>query len=322
MRVSSVFADSGLGTTGSAAAPTSVSVGVVAICGPERLDLCLAALRDQKEAPPFDVVVVYDPALRGIEEIAAEYGARAVSNAGQRTPLELASRAISETTGDLVLLTEDHCIPAPDWVRTMCDAQGPGRAVVGGRVEIRPDAGPVDWAFYFVDFFRYAAPVERGPSPSLTVCNAAYSRAHLEAIRGTWSTIFHETAVNEALREHFGDLWLEPESEVAMRRHVTFREAVRERYAFGRLFGCTRLDFCSRAKRLFYVATATLLPFLLLGRMAHKGLGAAALRGPFLHAAPALVALVLAWSLGEWLGYLTRRRPGSLVAAQERAPSA
>ena len=101
-----------------------------------------------------------------------------------------------------------------------------------------------------------------------------------------------------------------------MHRHVTFREAVRERYAFGRLFGCTRLNFCSFGKRLYYILFAPALPFLLMSRMTSKG-WTPRLRREFVRAFPTLVVLACAWSIGEWLGYLTRREPGSLVAAQE-----
>jgi len=295
----------------------TVTVAVVAICGPVHLERCLAALEAQVDGVEFDVVVIADPELQGLEDVAARHGARFVTNAGQRTPLELASRAIQQASGDLVLLTEDHCIPEPNWVAAMRAAQHPGRAVVGGRVEVRSGVSAVDWAFYFVDFFRYAAPVAEGPSPTLTVCNAAYKKHELERIRDNWEVYFHETAVNEALRQRFGDLWLTPSSAVAMHRHVTFREAVRERYAFGRLFGCTRLNFCGPGKRLYYVAFAPALPLLLMGRMARKG-WTPRLRRAFVRAFPTLVVLALAWSFGEWLGYLTAREPGSLIAAQER----
>jgi hypothetical protein len=240
-----------------------------------------------------------------------------VSNQGQRTPLELASRAILESTGDLVLLTEDHCVARPDWVRRLCDAQRPDRAAVGGLVETGADVSPVDWAFYYVDFFRYGRPVPEGPSPSLTVCNVSYRRAYLDEIRPVWEIFFHETAVNDLLRKRFGPLWLTPVAEVSMRRHVRLFDALYERYAFGRLFGCTRLEFATTARSAFYTIFAPALPLLILGRMAKKAVKAPRTLGRFLTALPALTLMVLAWSWGEWLGYITRCRPQSLVVAQE-----
>ncbi|MGH7476597.1 MAG: glycosyltransferase [Longimicrobiales bacterium] len=296
----------------------SITVAVVAICGPAHLRRCLDALALQEQAPRFDLLVVYDPHLDGIEGVQAEYPTvRMIANEGQRSPLELAARAVREATGDLIVLTEDHCVPAPDWVRRLCDAQAPGRAAVGGSVEALEGASPVDWAFYYVDFFRYMKPVRQGPSPSLTVCNVAYRRELLQAVSPLWQRIFHETAINDALRQRFGSLWLEPAAEVRMRRNVRFADAVYERYAFGRLFGCTRLDFGSTADRLYYALLAPALPLLLLARMARRALPHPQARKRFLRALGPLAAMVLAWSWGEWLGYLTRRRPTNLVVAPE-----
>lgn len=296
----------------------SITVAVVAICGAAHLERCLRALRTQEHAPPFDVLVVYDPSLTDVPALRAQYPhVRMVSNQGQRSPLELAARAVQLATGDLVLLTEDHCVPRPDWVRRLFDAQANGRAATGGRVETDPEATPVDWAFYWVDFFRYSEPVTAGDSPTLTVCNVAYRRAYLDAIRPLWSSIFHETAINEALRERFGALWLVPEAEVRMRRNVRFGDAVYERYAFGRLFGCTRLEFAGPGRRLYYTLFAPALPLLLMGRMARKAFSAPQHAKAFVRALPPLTIMVLAWSWGEWLGYLTQRRPRSLVVAPE-----
>ena len=74
------------------------------------------------------------------------------------------------------------------------------------------------------------------------------------------------------MRARVGELWLEPDAEVTMGRHVEFGHALYERYAFGRLFGCTRLLFAPR-KRLFYCLFAPALPLILIGRMARKALG-------------------------------------------------
>lgn len=299
-------------------APPRVTVAVVGICSARHIQRCLESLARQQGAPPFDVVVAYDPHLQGVEELAPRFPAvRFVSNAGQRNPLELASRALKEASGDVLLLTEDHCVARSDWVRTLAMAhETPGRSVIGGVVEIADGASATDWAFYFVDFFRYARPVARGGSSTLTVCNVSYKKEQLAAIRETWDVYFHETAINDALRTRFGELVLEPEAEVTMGRHVEFGDAIYERYAFGRLFGCTRLLFVPD-KRLYYCLFAPALPVILLGRMASKALRSRRLAKDFLRSLFPLTVMVLWWSWGEWLGYLTRKHPKSLVVAPE-----
>lgn len=297
---------------------STVSVAVISASGEPYLARCLAALRSQRGAPAFEIVVVCDPCIPGIDTVLRRHpDARIVVNEGQRTPLELASRAVRESRGELILLTKDHCVPGPDWVRTMVEAQREGRAAVGGRVEITPDASTADWAFYFVDFFRYAGPVAAGSVPSLTVCNVAYKLAELQAILSTWDKAFVETEVNAALCTRFGTLWLHPASEVTLDRHVTLRAAVKERYALGRLFGCSRVDRCSPGWRLVYVLFAPVLPLLLLGRMARVALRSRRHAGAFLRSLGPLTVIVLARSWGEWLAYLTGRPPARWSTRQE-----
>ncbi len=297
----------------------SVTVAIVAICSAEHVERCLAALNAQVGAPPFEVVVVFDPHIDGMPALRARYpGVRMVANAGQRSPLELAARAVRESASDIVLLTEDHCIPSLHWVARLCAAvQLPGRAAAGGTVLTEPGVSGLDWAFYYVDFYRYGRGATAGPASSLTVCNVAYLRRLLDAIAPLWSSIFHETAINEALRSRFGDLWLITDAPVRMRRRVRFADATRERYAFGRLFGCTRLEFAGRRRRWAYVLLSPALPLLLLGRMAARAARTRPTSREFFRGLPALTVLVVAWSWGEWLGYLTRRRPRSLVVAPE-----
>jgi hypothetical protein len=51
--------------------------------------------------------------------------------------------------------------------------------------------------------------------------------------------------------------------------------------------------------------------------MTAKALRSPSLTRAFLRALLPLVAMVLCWSWGEWLGYVTKRRPRSLVVAPE-----
>lgn len=297
----------------------SVSVAVIGICGAAHLDRCLVALASQEGAPEVELVVVYDPALEEIPSLRPKWPhVRMVANEGQRSPLELASAAVRECQGDLILLTEDHCIPSANWIEKIVSGFAPGRAAVGGGVDVANRVGALDWAFYFVDFFRYSRLGQAGPSPSLTVCNVGYRRRDLLSIAPLWQEIFHETAINNELSRRFGTLWFSPDARVEMKRQVATRDALYERYAFGRLFGSTRLTFASRAMRLVYLVGSPLLIPLLLFRMATTALPDPNLRPRFLRSLPALIALATSWSIGEGLGYLTGKRPKRLTVAPER----
>jgi hypothetical protein len=174
------------------------------------------------------------------------------------------------------------------------------------------------WAFYYVDFFRYMSPASAGDSPTLSVCNVAYHGSHLEAIRDLWKNGFLETEVHNALRDKFGPLEICPDAIVRVRRNVSFGDAVYERYAFGRLFGSARVANVPSGRRAYFALFAPALPVLLMARMTAKAASSRAARGMFVKALPSLLTMVGAWSWGEWLGYVTRKRPARITTAPER----
>ncbi|HVF40236.1 MAG TPA: hypothetical protein VM939_10075, partial [Gemmatimonadaceae bacterium] len=118
-------------------------------------------------------------------------------------------------------------------------------------------------------------------------------------------------------QERFGSLYLEPAAEVHVRRTVSFKDAVYERYAFGRLFAATRVAYAGAGRRVYYMIFSPALPILLMGRMTAKALKSKDSLPMFIRALPSLLSMVFAWTWGEWLGYLTRRRPRRITTAPE-----
>ena len=299
-----------------------VTVVVIVICGGRHTERCIRALLEQRDAPPFDIVVAHSPSLPGISNLLQPFASvRGVVEPGKHTPMDLAALGLREAHGETVLAIEDHCVPEPDWIRVLSRAVTPDRGAVGGTIE--PDArlSPLGWAFYYVDFFRYMRPVVEGPAHSISHCNVAYRRAALEAIRSSWEGGFHETAAHETLRRRFGALWLIPDATVHMGRNVALPAAIRERYQLGRLYGARRLEFASPAKRFLFALAAPALPVLLLARYATKAVQRMDILRQFIRCLPDLAVLTLAWSWGEWLGYLTRRAPETIAFASEVAPA-
>jgi hypothetical protein len=285
----------------------AVSVAVVGMGGAEALRACLDALARQRGVPALEVVVTHDPGLPGMAAAAASFPAvRVVPNHGQRSPLELASRAILNTRGAVVLVTKDYCVPHPDWARTLVAALEDPWAAVGGPVDIDPGASATEWAFSFIDFYPYSSPVPAGVAATLSVCNAGYRRADLEALALEWRTHFQEQAVNQALVAQRGQpLGLVPEAPVTLVRRVALLEALRERFALGRVFAAKRLEYTSPTRAWGYRLGAPLLPAVMVGRMAGKARHSQALLRTFARALPPLSALVAARAVGEWLGYVT-----------------
>ncbi len=300
----------------------AITVVVVAICSIPQLRRSLQALELQEIDQSYEVIVAADSRFTGLNELEAEFPAMTfLQKHGCDTPIELTTLGLDAAKGERIVLTEDSCVAKADWLATISGTPWEGRGAVGGVVEATPGISAAMWAFCYVDFFRYMNPVAEGTAPTLSVCNVAYHMSHLTSVRDLWRDGFHETVINGALSERFGPLWLSQRAEVQVKRDVTFGDAVYERYAFGRLFGATRIAREGIGRRLYYAAVSPALPFLLMARMTGKAREDKALMSRFLRALPAILTMVAAWSWGEWLGYVTARRPARITTAPENLRS-
>lgn len=299
--------------------PPELSIALVGICGVHDIRRCLDSLLLQEGVPTPEIVLAYDPGLRAVDELQADFPTvRFVVNQQETSPLQLASRAVRETTGKYVLLTEDHCIAAPGWAKAMWqELKSEACGAVGGTIDIRDSANRTDWAFFFVDFFRYARPVNVQVSPTLTVCNVGYRREDLDRLNVSWAPLFLETTVHDSLRDDVGPLHLCSKANLTMQRHVTLPSAVKERYVFGRLFGASRMKFTKPMDKWKFRFGAPLLPALLMRRMSEKALSNSELRGHFIKSIGPLSLMIMAWSVGEFMGYWTETHPEDLSVAQE-----
>ena len=297
-----------------------LSVVVTIVDAGDALGRCLAALASQRDPPVMDVIVPWDDTVRGTAALATRFPAfrflamghvptaRAASGAAGQHELfdRRRSCGLAAATGDIVAILEDRGVPRPDWARTLMriHAELPN-AVVGGAIENGHDA-LLNWAVYFCDFGRYHLPIEAGPRDWVSDVNIGYKRRAIEQTRNLWQVRYHETTVHWALQRAGETLYLSPELVVdQMRGPVRFRTLIGERFAWGRLFAYTRAREAGFPKRAALAVTAPLLPVLLFARHARLQLTKPLTAGKFLNASPVVFALLVAWSLGEALGYIT-----------------
>jgi hypothetical protein len=288
---------------------------------------CLRALETQPGAPAMEVIVPHYPAPE-VAAAAREFpSVRFLEIQGLKTFRrdtpgrehhdELRARGLAAARGAIVGLLEDHGVPDPDWCARAVQAHAQAFDGVGGAIENAVDRA-LNWAVYYCDFLRYQNPLPAGESASASDANLAYKREALERVRPVWQEIFHETAVNGAIRAGGGKLALCPEMVVRQNRGaLRLGTALRERLIWGRSYAGTRSALVGGPKRIVLALLSPVLPVLLLARMflnaKRKGRGLA----PFLRALPYTAALVVSWSLGEIAGYLTGRAGSSGAPAAE-----
>lgn len=282
---------------------------------------CLSRLVPQAQLPTVEVIVPYDSTVNTIGALGPRFPqVRFVDMGVVRTrsrPAALGvahelydrrtARGLTEARGDIVALLEDYGAPDTDWCHQVLAAHRLPYGVIGGAVE-HEGRGAFNWAVYFLDFGRYQLPLEEQPSEYLTDVNVTYKRACLEPIRHLWSERYNEVTTHWALARQGVGLWLRPQLVVREDRgQLALRPLLRERLAWGRLFGATRVRELTPGARLIYIATSPLLPLVLLGRISRRVMARRRNRMHLLLAFPHLILLTVAWCLGETVGYLTRR---------------
>lgn len=273
---------------------------------------CLDALASQVDAPPFEVIVPHTAAVDGLDAVRARFPdirflpvPDVVARVGGREHHDvLRARGMAVARGEIVGLLEDHARPHPRWCASVADAHRGPYAAIGGAIENGIDR-PLNWAVYFCDFGKYQNPVPAGETAFASDANVTYKRDALEAVRPAWQQAFREVVVNGALKDQGRTIALDPTIVVYQnRRGLGLREAVHERFVWGRSYAATRRASLSLLTRLAFTALSPVLPAVLLLRMARISHG----RGSFpcfVRALPATVLLLATWSAGEGLGYLT-----------------
>jgi hypothetical protein len=281
------------------------------------LEGCLEALSQQQNPPTMEIIIPHHRNVDGIEELSERFPtvvflpvpnvsiAHRRAGGGREHHDLLRSHGLKIATGEVVTLLEDYARPDPVWSANIVAAHRNPWAAVGGAIENAIDR-PLNWAVYFCDFGKYQNPLPVGPTPFASDINTSYKRAALEAIRPVWSDSFREIVVNGALIERGEGVVLEPT--IVVRHHRTdlgLFFALRERFIWGRSYAVTRSTIIGKTRRYLYAVLSLSLPFLLLARMARTTWSRGRNSAAFLRAVPHLVPLLIFWSLGEMVGYLS-----------------
>jgi GT2 family glycosyltransferase len=142
----------------------------------------LDALAAQRDAPPFEVVVVDDASTDDTaSRIAATaperpYSLRVLRQEAATGPAGARNRGWRATHAGLVAFTDDDCVPASDWLRRLVaglDGADLAAGVTTFPVEQADRIGT--WSYWMED---------DGESGHYSTCNVAYRRAVLEAVDG------------------------------------------------------------------------------------------------------------------------------------------
>jgi GT2 family glycosyltransferase len=288
------------------------TLSVVVASNRERalLDACLSSLLPQCAQQGAELIVARASSPNEVGALArAMPQVRFIAAPRDATIPQLRGIGMAEATGDIVALTEDHCIADEHWVEVILRHAMEGADVVGGGMGNAQRSRAVDWGAYFAEygFFAPSRPNSDGGAPLLTAANVAYSRRVLDEVvawarRGEWENVAHDRLLARGSILRFART-----AEIFQNKSYRFGDFCLDRFRHGRDYARRRLAEEPFAHRWLLLAATPLLPFLLTGRVARAA-------GPtrwatFLRALPATFAFLTAWSVGEAAGYLLGPAP-------------
>ena len=299
----------------------SPTISVVVASNRERalLATCLASLIPQCERASAQLIVARaaEPA-----EIAAlnnaTPGVRFLAAPPSASIPQLRGLGMAEATGDIVALTEDHCVADEHWVETMLQNAQDSADVIGGGMGNAQRERTIDWAAYFAEygFFSNTRPARlSGERPLLTGANVAYKRHVVSEViewarQGEWENVAHSRLLAQGSAMRFIG-----SAAVYQNKNYRFGEFCVDRYEHGRDFARKRLVEEPGSSRWMLLCVSPLLPPLLTWRVAQAA--GPARWSTFLRALPATFAFLTAWSVGEAIGYL--RGPAAALSAEPAA---
>jgi GT2 family glycosyltransferase len=294
--------------------PPHLSVIIAAMSGCHYLERCLAALAAQANASPVEVIIVQgegkDEDLDRAHQIATlvkeQYPwAQLIRRPAPVTLAQLRAAGIGCAAGEIIALTEDHCIPAADWCAALVNVHAAQpAAAIGGAVDNAAVPRLIDWAVYWCEYSPFASPLAEGPAAGLAAANVSYKRDALQRIGALAAVSYHEGAVHARLAAAGESIWCEPRLHVWHRKQFTLVSYCRERFAYSRWYSGAQRGGQSPLRRLLFLGAMPLLPFLLLLRLARRTQGRPAERRRFVAALPYLLIFSCVWAAGEAVGLL------------------
>lgn len=284
----------------------SVLIGRVSTEDGDRVLQTLTSLHDNQGTTACEVIIVDRLQDAVSSEITLRYPLVTILQCPTHTPLpEMRTIALGAASGELIAVTEDHCVPDKNWLAEVEKAfSGEGIVAVGGSVENGVKDTAFDWATFLCEYSYFSPPVVEGETTVLPGMNVAYLASSLadvpreRLLAGFWETTVHPLLLGE------GKKFISRNAiKMYHCKKFSFGLFARQRYVYSRYYAGIRFQKSQFLHRILASFASVLLPPLLLWRIS-KAASGKRLTAEFMSALPSLSALVVIWSFGEIVGYI------------------
>jgi hypothetical protein len=231
----------------------------------------MGALRAQTAREALELVIVAPAASAlssGMAELDGFCGYCIVEVGIVRTVAEAKAVGVRHATAPVVVMTEDHSLPAPGWAQALIDAHGQGFEAVGPAVENGNPESLISWADFIIGYGPWFDPPAAGEVEDLPGHNSSYKRELLLEYKGRLvDMLAAESTMHQELRAHGRRLYLEPRARTF---HANFTRLLPWMFYLlrsGRMYAAQRAESWSPARRGAFGAGSFLIPLVRLRRL-------------------------------------------------------
>lgn len=97
----------------------SVSIIIPTFNGAARIEACLKALLDQVPSRNVEIIVVDDGSIDNLPEVIQRYPSVRLLSQANAGPAAARNRGALEASSEIILFTDDDCVPMPGWLAAM-----------------------------------------------------------------------------------------------------------------------------------------------------------------------------------------------------------
>ncbi len=284
---------------------SKISVVIPSVSGLPVIAECLDALARQRGGVEAEVIVV-DRCRNGTATMIAERfpWVDLLTRDEQQGIPQLRAAGIERATGEIVVITEDHCIAPDNWFEEILKAHDSGYMVVGGAVENGSVRRITDWASFFCEYSQVMPPVPSGEVKNIPGNNASYSREVLLGVAEDVKQNCWEYYLHEDLRSRGFRFLSSPGIIVTHKKEFGILFFLAQKFHYSRSFAAMRITQLTGSGRLLYICATPVLPLLLLWRVCREVMRRKKHYKELILSLPLLSLFGVSYACGELAGYL------------------
>lgn len=177
-------------------------------------------------------------------------------------------KGIMESEAPVVVITEDHCFPAPGWAEALVEAHKGPWAAVGPAIGLVNRHCMKSWANYFIQYAPWMRPTEGGVADDIPGHNSSYKKNILMQYGDELESMMDfEYVLHKDLQKKGFQIYLEAKAEAYHLFMTLNKPFFLEHFSIGQLLAASRARNFSLLKRLLLLITAPLLPLVRTGRI-------------------------------------------------------